>query len=78
MLKGNFTNCYGLKYFKLDEINFSKCNKAIIYAPNGAMKTSFANTLEKIKSGHCPEDRIFSKTSSFELQYKSKFCKRFL
>ena len=75
MLKGNFTNCYGLKYFKLDEINFSKCNKAIIYAPNGAMKTSFANTLEKIKSGHCPEDRIFSKTSSFELQYKSKFCK---
>ena len=40
MLSGNFENCYGLKNFKLKEINFTNSNKAIIYAPNGVENIS--------------------------------------
>ena len=43
MLSGKFENCYGLKSFELKEIDFTTSNKAIIYAPNGVMKTSFSN-----------------------------------
>ena len=41
MLSGKFSNCYGLKNFELPRIDFSTSNRAIIYAPNGVMKTSF-------------------------------------
>lgn len=74
MLRGQFENCYGLKKFELKEIDFTTSNKAIIYAPNGVMKTSFANTIEVIKSGKTPEDRIFRKESKFNLEYMSKTC----
>lgn len=74
MLRGQFENCYGLKKFELKEIDFTTSNKAIIYAPNGVMKTSFANTIEVIKSGKIPEDRIFRKESKFNLEYMSKTC----
>lgn len=30
MLNGHFENCYGLKQFNLPNINFSRCNKALI------------------------------------------------
>lgn len=40
MLSGKFENCYGLRNFELKEIDITNSNKAIIYAPNGAMKTS--------------------------------------
>ena len=48
MLSGKFENCYGLKSFELKEINFTDSNKAIIYAPNGVMKTSFSNVFDDI------------------------------
>ena len=52
MLSGKFVNCYGIKEFELEEINFSNPNnKAIIYAPNGVMKTSFANVFRDITNG---------------------------
>lgn len=42
MLSGHFENCYGIKEFDMGTgIDFSRSNKAIIYAPNGVMKTSF-------------------------------------
>lgn len=72
MLSGNFENCYGLKNFKLKEINFTNSNKAIIYAPNGVMKTSLANVFDDISKGNKTIDRIFSNlNSSYNVQYYS-------
>ena len=49
MLSGKFLNCYGIKDFDMKEIEFSfPNNSAIIYAPNGVMKTSFANVFRDI------------------------------
>jgi len=59
MLSGYFENCYGIKQFTLPNINFKKCNKAIIYAPNGVMKTSLAKVFEDISKGTATSDRIF-------------------
>lgn len=50
-------NCYGIK--KLDHtFDFSKCHTFVIYAPNGVMKTSFANTFKDLASIKVPCDRI--------------------
>ena len=38
-------NCFGIKKMDLD-IDFSNNNSAIIYAPNGTMKSSLANTFK--------------------------------
>ncbi|MDD3744557.1 MAG: hypothetical protein PHX54_13110, partial [Lentimicrobiaceae bacterium] len=59
MLSGYFENCYGIKRFSLPEINFKECNKAIIYAPNGVMKTSLAKVFEDISKGTATSDRIY-------------------
>ena len=58
-LKIHFENCYGIK--KLEHtFNFSQSKVQIIYAPNGAMKSSFAKTLEDISLEEKSKDRIFS------------------
>lgn len=60
MLSGHFENCYGIKEFDMGTgINFSRSNKAIIYAPNGVMKTSFAKVFEDLSKGEASKDRIF-------------------
>lgn len=60
MLSGYFENCYGLKQFNLPNINFSYCNKALIYAPNGVMKSSLSKVFEDISKGsNSTADRIF-------------------
>lgn len=59
MLNGHFENCYGLKQFDLTNINFSSCNRAIIYAPNGVMKSSLAQVFDDISKGTPTKDRIF-------------------
>ena len=59
MLSGKFVNCYGLKDFDLQEIGLDRCNKAAIYAPNGAMKTSLSRVFEDISKGQETRDRIF-------------------
>lgn len=72
MLSGKFENCYGLKSFELKEINFTNSNKAIIYAPNGVMKTSFSNVFDDISKGNKTIDRIFNGLhSSYNVQYYS-------
>ena len=54
----NLTNCYGIK--KLDtEFDFSDKNTEIIYAPNGLMKSSFANTFKDLSNEREPCDRAF-------------------
>ena len=59
MLSGKFVNCYGLKDFNMQEIKLAICNKAIIYAPNGVMKTSLSKVFEDISKGQPTKDRIF-------------------
>ena len=59
MLNGHFENCYGLKQFDLPNINFSRCNKAMIYAPNGVMKSSLSKVFDDISKGTVTSDRIF-------------------
>lgn len=70
MLSGNFVNCYGIKKFDLKGIKFENSrNKAIIYAPNGIMKTSFANVFDDIANGNETKDRIFNNKSSYVVNY---------
>ncbi len=70
MIYGHFRNCYGLKSFNMLQIDFSKCNKAIIYAPNGAMKSSLTKVFEDISKGVASSDRIFKNNkSSYEITH---------
>lgn len=54
----NLTNCFGIDKLEY-EFDFSTIYS--IYAKNGSMKTSFANTFQKIQQGKANEicDRIF-------------------
>jgi len=52
-------NCYGIRRLK-HKFNFSQSKAHLVYATNGAMKTSFALTLEDIALGKASKDRIFS------------------
>lgn len=72
-MKATFKNCYGLEDFTLEEIKFDAQNsKAIIYAPNGVMKSSFSKVLDDISRKKKPIDRIFSeRPSSYTVEYYS-------
>ncbi|UUX95392.1 AAA family ATPase [Aquabacterium sp. J223] len=51
-------NCYGIR--KLEAIlDYSKSPTVSIYAPNGAMKSSLANTFQDIAHGKESKDRVF-------------------
>ena len=71
MLSGRFENCYGIKEFDMgDGIDFSLSNIALIYAPNGVMKTSFAKVFEDLSRGEASRDRIFSSAiTSYSIRY---------
>lgn len=57
-LKLNLENCYGIR--KLEHtFNFQSRRTAVVYAPNGSMKSSFANTFKDIVSGNKPQDLMF-------------------
>nr|WP_315396871.1 hypothetical protein [uncultured Sphingobacterium sp.] len=58
-LKIHFENCYGIKKLQ-HTFDFTKSKVQIIYAPNGAMKSSFAKTMEDIALDLISEDRIFN------------------
>ncbi len=51
-------NCYGIKKLKT-ELDFSKNKAYAIYAANGAMKTSLAQTFNDIANAAASKDRIF-------------------
>jgi hypothetical protein len=51
-------NCYGIKKLKT-QFDFSGCKACAIYAPNGAMKSSLAQTFQDIADGAISKDRIF-------------------
>ncbi|HEN1028083.1 TPA: hypothetical protein U3S47_002118, partial [Streptococcus agalactiae] len=57
-LQMNLENCYGIK--KLNEtIDYSNNNVAIIYAPNGTMKSSLAKTFEAIRDDRQVEEKVY-------------------
>lgn len=51
-------HCYGIKKLEVT-LDYSDSSTVAIYAPNGAMKTSLANTFQDIASGKQTRDRIF-------------------
>jgi hypothetical protein len=51
-------NCYGIRELKTD-LDFSEQNVYAIYAPNGSMKSSLAQTFRDIAEGNPSKDRIF-------------------
>ena len=57
-LKLNLNNCYGIQKMNTS-IDYSKNNVAIIYAPNGTMKSSLAKTFEAIRDSKPVEERVF-------------------
>lgn len=64
MIRGYFENCYGLKEFNLPNIDFTNENKAIIYAPNGVMKSSLSKVFDDVSKGKRTTDRIFGNVVS--------------
>lgn len=57
-LKLKLNYCYGIK--SLDEVlDFEASPVVAIYAPNGVMKSSLANTFQDIVDGNKTQDRIF-------------------
>ncbi|SUX53536.1 hypothetical protein [Chromobacterium vaccinii] len=60
MKKLNFMleNCYGIRNLHA-VLDYSNSSSVAIYAPNGAMKSSLANTFQDIADGVLSRDRIF-------------------
>ena len=66
-------NCYGIKRLGSATtpyiFDFSDGNKSFaIYAPNGAMKTSFAKTFYQISQKNKPKDELYDLESKFEIK----------
>lgn len=57
-IKVDLEHCYGIKKLEA-EFNFSTHSVCAIYAPNGAMKSSFAQTFQDISLDLPSKDRIF-------------------
>jgi len=51
-------NCYGIKKLQT-KFDFSKSKACAIYAPNGSMKSSLAQTFQDVADGAVSKDRIF-------------------
>jgi hypothetical protein len=57
-------HCYGIKALK-HEFDFTKASAYAIYAPNGAMKSSLAQTFKDAADGTESRDRIFPARTTF-------------
>lgn len=58
-LKVELENCYGIKKL-VTQFDFSQQKAYAIYAPNGAMKSSLAQTFQDVADAQASKDRIFS------------------
>jgi len=58
LLNVELQNCYGIKKLKT-QFDFSKHKAYAIYAPNGAMKSSLAETFKDVAEAIASKDRIF-------------------
>lgn len=61
-LKLELENCYGIQKLNTS-IDYSNNNVAVIYAPNGTMKSSLAKTFEAIHDNQSVEEKVFGFTS---------------
>lgn len=52
------TNCHGIRALD-EEFSFAAGNAVAVYAPNGTMKTSFAQTFKDVAGGEESSDRMF-------------------
>jgi hypothetical protein len=59
----NLTNCYGIKKL-VCQFDFTQRKAYAIYAPNGSMKSSLAETFKNVADGTQPKDRIFPSRKS--------------
>jgi len=59
----DLTNCYGIKKLT-KQFDFSQGRVYAIYAPNGAMKSSLAQTFQDVAAGTPSTDRIFPARAS--------------
>ena len=59
VLTMDLENCYGIRKLEAT-LDFSKSNAIAIYAPNGSMKSSLAQTFNDIANAQPSKDRIFS------------------
>ncbi|UJB33472.1 hypothetical protein [Chromobacterium sp. Beijing] len=67
-LKLSLINCYGIRQLNAS-LDYSQSSVVAIYAPNGAMKSSLANTFQDIADGLNSKDRIFqSRTTHREVR----------
>lgn len=57
-LKIELENCYGIKKMQY-QFDFTPGKAYAIYAPNGSMKSSLAQTFQDITDGNVSKDRIF-------------------
>lgn len=57
-LKLELENCCGIQKLSA-AMDYSKNNVAIIYAPNGTMKSSLAKTFEAIRDNKPVEEKVF-------------------
>lgn len=58
-IKVSLENCYGIRKMDAD-FDFSKKHAQLIYAPNGAMKSSFATTFKDHGTSTPSRDRIYT------------------
>lgn len=65
-------NCFGIRRLK-QNFSFERKNVVIIYAYNGVMKTSLANTLKNYSENEEIKDFIFDKKQS--IKYVMKMVK---
>lgn len=64
-----FKNIYGIKDLKgISDIN----TNALIYAPNGGTKSSFALGIDAIANGVLPKDRIYNNNGEYEFEFDGK------
>lgn len=61
-LKLDLENCYGIQKLK-ENLDYSNNNVAIIYAPNGTMKSSLAKTFEAIRDEKPVEEKVYGLSS---------------
>lgn len=57
-LKIEIQNCYGIGLLN-HEVDYRRNNIAVIYAPNGTMKTSLKKTIEQLLAGKEPCDEFY-------------------
>ncbi|MFC1551198.1 AAA family ATPase [Candidatus Latescibacterota bacterium] len=68
-------NCYGINNIS-HEFDFSHNRVNLIYAPNGSMKTSLANTFIRISEGKEPEEKINNKKPFYHIKIDNNEIKK--